>query len=435
MINPRTVAQELAYASVSTRATQLQQQQSDLDTESKALSTLEDALDDFQSAIDALDSNTAGPVVYSATSTDDSATISANSQAQPGKYTFYVDTLATAQQTTFSFSDGTIPSSGTFTITMGDSEMDIDLAQSDEDGDGTVTVSELADAINHSEDNPGVSAAIVNTGGATTLMLTSEETGEASAFTVSVSGVDTSSEFYQQINNPKNLSTAQDALIYLGNSPDDGIPITSSDNTFDDLIPGVSITFTETSDTPVTFTVAQDSSASEDKVQTFVDAYNTLVDTLGSLTGYDSDGNPGVFAGDAGLSSLERRLNDITHASYDGYTILDYGISLDKDGHLQIDSDQFSAAMEEDPEGLNAIFVGDNSMVAQMDSLLDTYLDSTDGIIAQRQSTISDKQEKLDNQADQLTETYNSAYDRYLDEYTQTMIQISQMEESMAAFS
>ncbi|GKX55734.1 flagellar hook-associated protein 2 [Leminorella grimontii] len=435
MINPRTVAQELAYASVATRANQLQQQQNDLDTESSALSTLEDALDDFQSAIDALDSDTAGPVVYSATSTDDSATISANSQAQPGKYTFYVDTLATAQQTTFSFSDGSIPSSGTFTITMGDSEMDIDLSQSDEDGDGTVTVSELADAINHSEDNPGVSATIVNTGGATTLMLTSEETGEANAFTVSVSGVDTSSEFYQQINTPKDLSTAQDALIYLGSSPDDGIPITSSDNTFDDLIPGVSITFTEASTTPMTFTVAEDTSASQEKVQTFVDAYNTLVDTLDSLTGYDSNGNAGVFAGDAGLSSLERRLNDITHATYGDVSILDYGIALDSDGHLEIDSDQFSEAMKENPEGLTSIFVGDDSMVAQMDSLLDTYLDSSDGIIAQRQSTLSDKQEKIDDQVDQLTNTYNTTYDRYLNEYTQTLIEITSMEESMAAFS
>ncbi len=62
MINPRTIAQEIAYADVATQATNLQEKQSELDAESSGLDSLSSALSDFQSAVDALNSDTDGPV-------------------------------------------------------------------------------------------------------------------------------------------------------------------------------------------------------------------------------------------------------------------------------------------------------------------------------------------------------------------------------------
>jgi len=432
------MAKQFALMDISTRASQLQRQQTDLDTESSALSTLDSAMTSFQSAVDALNSETSGPVVNTVKANNDSATATANSEAQAGTYTFYVQQLATAQQSTFNIANGDIPNSGTFTITMGDSEMDIDLAQADGNADGSVSVSELCDAINDSEDNPGVTATLVNTGDSTTLMLTADETGQDHAFTVSTSGIDPSSTFAADMSAQKDLSAAQDSVIYLGSSAEDGVEITSGSNTYTDLIPGVSITFAETSeaDGPITFTVANDASASQEKVQTFVDAYNTLVDTLDSLTSFGSNGQAaGPFAGDAGISSLERQIQSITHATYNGVSMLDYGIALDAEGHLQIDSEQFSAAMAENPEGLNALFVGDDSMTAQLDSVMETYLDDNSGIIIQRQDAISEEQDKLTREVDQVKETYNASYERYLAEYTSTMVEIYSMQVSMAAFA
>ncbi|WP_310562840.1 flagellar cap protein FliD N-terminal domain-containing protein, partial [Klebsiella pneumoniae] len=74
MINPRTIAQEIAYADVATQATNLQEKQSELDAESSGLDSLSSALSDFQSAVDALNSDTDGPVTFAATSNNDSAT-------------------------------------------------------------------------------------------------------------------------------------------------------------------------------------------------------------------------------------------------------------------------------------------------------------------------------------------------------------------------
>ena len=91
MINPRTIAQEIAYADVATQAANLQEKQSELDAESSGLDSLSSALSDFQSAVDALNSDTDGPVTFAATSNNDSATVSANSQAQAGSYSFFVE--------------------------------------------------------------------------------------------------------------------------------------------------------------------------------------------------------------------------------------------------------------------------------------------------------------------------------------------------------
>ncbi|MDN8552473.1 flagellar filament capping protein FliD [Citrobacter werkmanii] len=431
------LAQEFAYADIATQATNLQNEQNELNAESSGLDSLSTALTNFQTAIDALNSDTDGPLTFSATSNNDANTVSANSEAQAGTYSFYVSALAQAQQTTFSMSDDQYSASGTFTLSMDDgTTMDIDLAAADEDGDSFIDANELVDAINDSDDNPGVSAALVKTDGTTTIMLTSDTTGKQSGFSVSVSGNDdlaaAESSSEQMLTNP------QDAEIHLGN--EDGPAITSSSNTFDDVIPGVTMTFSEVSDPDdpndvTTFTVAEDSSGSQAKVQTFVDAYNTLIDTIDSLTSYgDDDTAAGVFAGDAGMNSLANQMDDIAHASYGGVSIVDYGITLDDDGHLQIDSTQFSEEMEENPDGLTSIFVGEDSMVAQMDDLMESYLDSSNGIIAMRQENIDDQQSKIQDESDQLTETYNTNYERYVEEYTNTLVETYTMKVSMAAF-
>lgn len=443
MINPRTMAKAAAYADIATQSANLQQQQAELNAESSGLDSLSSALNDFQSAIDALNSDTDGPLTFSATTNNDSATVSANSEAQAGTYSFYVSQLAQAQQSTFQMTDNTIEASGTFDLTMEDgSTMEIDLSTADSDGDNMIDATGLVDAINNCDENPGVSAALVKTGDTTTIMLTSDSTGEQSAFTATAT--DSTGQSYTIVDpndtsaKATTVTTAQNAVIHLGN--ESGPEITSSTNTFDDVIPGVTMTFSEVSDPDdptdvTTFTVAEDSSASQAKVQTFVDAYNTLVDTVDSLTSNGGDNsNPGVFAGDAGLSSLTNQLDDIAHSYYDGVSIVDYGISLDSDGHLEIDSDKFNEAMEANPDGLTSIFVGDDSMVAQMDDLMDSYLNSSTGIITMREDNIEDQQSKIQNESDQLTQTYNTNYERYLEEYTNTLIETYSMKVSMAAF-
>lgn len=48
-----------------------------------------------------------------------------------------------------------------------------------------------------------------------------------------------------------------------------------------------------------------------------------------------------------------------------------------------------------------------------MDDLINTYTDSSNGIITLRQQNIDDQMSKIQDEGDQLTDTYNANYDRY----------------------
>ena len=74
------------------------------------------------------------------------------------------------------------------------------------------------------------------------------------------------------------------------------------------------------------------------------------------------------------------------------------------------------------------------SLACKDDNLMDSYLDSSNGIIAMRQENIDDQQSKIQDESDQLTETYNTNYERYVEEYTNTLVEVYTMKVSMAAF-
>ena len=51
-----------------------------------------------------------------------------------------------------------------------------------------------------------------------------------------------------------------------------------------------------------------------------------------------------------------------------------------------------------------------------------------------RQENIDDQQDKISDEGDQLTQTYNTNYERYVEEYTNTLVEVYTMKVSMAAF-
>ncbi len=84
---------------------------------------------------------------------------------------------------------------------------------------------------------------------------------------------------------------------------------------------------------------------------------------------------------------------------------------------------------------MTSIFVGDDSMVAQMDDLMDSYLDSSTGIIASREQNIEDQQSSITDEEDRLKTSYETNVDRYVKEFTNTIVEVYTMKVSMAAFA
>lgn len=425
-IDPTTLAQSLASYDIMSIQNQLKTKTATMTSQKKALDALRTALTDFRSAIKGLNSTNDGMLKNTATvNREGIATVTANSSAQKGTYNIEVDQLASAHQIGFGdLTDDSIKSAtGTMDITLGEGANAKTITV---DMDSVNSLSDLTKAINGNEDNPGVTASLIRTDGKVTLMLSSDESGEANKVSVGgTAGFDSA--------NASVISKAADAKFRMGE-----MAFTNSSNTLDKLIDGVSIELTSKTeaDKPLTITIGTDTAGTKEQLQTFITSYNTLQDTLQKLTKSGSgDGEErGAFAGDATMASLDRELNDVLRTQFGGKRMSDFGITADKDGKLEIDSKKLDAALTADPQALTGLFNGKDGLIAGMDKSLDRYLNSTTGLLKGRQEVLDRQQSDIDTKTEAMNTRYDSSYNRYLKQFTQLQQAMAQMTNTMSMF-
>lgn len=353
------------------------------------------------------------------------ANVTAGSSALKGTYNIEVDQLASAHQIGFEkMTDDAIKNaSGTMDITLGEGSaaktITVDLTDME-------SLSDLTKAINGDKDNPGVTASLIRTDGEVTLMLSSDESGSKNKISVtSPNGLDFSA--------PKEISKAADSIIKMGE-----MTFTNSSNTLDKLIDGVTIELTSVTekDKPLTISVSTDNAGTKEQLQTFIDSYNTLQDTLSKLTksGNGDDETRGAFAGDATMSSLDRELNDVMRQVFGDKHMSDFGITADREGKLQIDSKKLDAAIKADPQKLNDLFNGKEGMLTAVDKTLDRYLNSTSGLLKGRQEVLDRQQKDIDTKTEAMNARFDSSQARYLKQFTQLQKAMAQMNNTMGMF-
>jgi flagellar hook-associated protein 2 len=340
------------------------------------------ALSTFQAAMSGLSSaSTFQPVT--ATSGDPSVyTATASSIAIPGSYSIEVTQLAQSQKLassafatvndvvgtgTLTFQFGTDDGAGTFSVNSAKAaqSVTIDAAHN--------TLTGVRDAINAA--NVGVSATIINDGTGYRLSITSKDTGAANSLKITASndadGNNADNSGLSQLSydpagtlgNGKNLSqtvAAQDALLSV-----DGITnISKSSNTITDVVQGVTLNLLSPSATGVsaTLSVANDSSSAQTAVQGFVSAYNTLTQTLSSLTAYDpTTQQGGILQGDTSVNTIQTQLRSLLTSNITGLTgnyklLSDIGVSFQLDGTLAVDSTKLQTALNNSPNAIAGLF-------------------------------------------------------------------------------
>jgi flagellar hook-associated protein 2 len=106
----------------------------------------------------------------------------------------------------------------------------------------------------------------------------------------------------------RQISEGQDASLKV-----DGVTATSSDNTVDDVITGVTLNLLKTdASTTVTLNIDRDVDAIMEKITSFVDAYNEVFAYIYQQQSYDEEeeGAGGVLFGDGTLSSVKSDLSN-----------------------------------------------------------------------------------------------------------------------------
>lgn len=444
--DPIPTATGLATTSVAKSRALLNSQSATNKATNAALTTLGSALSAFQSSLSSLTSGTKTISATSATFSNTAvATATANSKAAAGTYAFYVEQLATAGQTSYDIPDASVPNTGVMNITLQDnSTFQVSLANADTDGNG-LSAKEIAAAINASaSNNSQVTASTVTVNGATKLVLTSTKTG-FNAGVKEMAFQDDDLNIAPDVKTQTVLTAAADAKVWLGGKT--GTLIQQATNTFN-VIDDVSFTINQAqapSDNPLTLKVAPDNSATAANVQSFVTAYNTL---LGVFKSVASVGDPatGVAAGalssDSAIQALRNKIDSTLRAATGNNSLVSFGVTGNRDGTLSLDTARLTRSVAANPEAIDKLFgrassIGSNEsgVLGALNKVVDAWTNSTNGTLNARKDASTRQAASITARLATLDIQYDSAYKRYLTQFTTLQQLQSSMNNTSALFT
>ena len=366
------IVSDLIAAEKAPATKRLDTKEATLQAKLSAFGTFQGAVSEFRSALGNI--NTAAKFQSMTATVSNTAlfTASATSIAQTGSYDIEVTQLAQAQKLVTSdtqrFSAVTdVVGTGTLSFQVGSN-----AAQTVTIDSSNQTLEGVRDAINKA--NVGARASIINDGQGFRLAISASNSGTANSLKITVAGDSIGSNTDQTglsrlaydpaaaVDSGKNMTqtlTAQDAMLKV-----DGLDVTSASNSVVGVVPGVTLSLkSKQVGTISTLTVAQDTAATLKSVDSFVAAYNTLMETSKSLTAFDAKDatKNGILLGDSVVRSITNQVRGILTSSVTGATgaarsLADVGISLQKDGSLTFNSSKLQTALSADSQAVAALF-------------------------------------------------------------------------------
>ena len=275
-----------------------------------------------------------------------------------------------------------ISSDQSLTLSVGDKSVDIKVGAS----------TTLEDIINQINDGAGdaIKASIVNTGGENgyKMILQSKESGEKNQIKFSVKGDQAAANGAKEVleklgfnatatenadktgfdfsfnftgSEAKQLQKAQDAKFNFN-----GIDITRSSNSVDDLIVGVTFNLNNVDEKNSTtgalkesvITIGKDTDAVVKSLKSMVTAYNDLISNISTATSYDREnGVAGTLNGMSEITGIKRKLQNLFESSNsDGKSLQSFGFSFTEKGVLSVDESKLKDTISKDYEGFKSFF-------------------------------------------------------------------------------
>jgi len=369
--------------------TRMETDKSYLTNRLKAFSDFESKLKAFQSKLEDLDTTKEVFSFAAKTSSEEFFSISDTSSAVPGSFQVEVENLAQQQKdVSQGYASKSDASFGTGTITING----VDIAY---DGDSLSTLMDKINAANSGDTATGVSASIINDG--------------VTGYRMVLTGDDSSQTFTASVNETvagtyaaptfSNTQTAQQASILV-----DGIQIKSNTNTFEDAIPGVTLTLNKPNDVGVktAVDVSVDKDGIKSKVEDFVDAYNDVVKFIADQS--DAD-----WGRDPGFSTTKRRLQSLLVTNVGGtgslQNLAQLGITTERDGTLTLNSSKLTDAIDNDLDGLGKLFAGEtgnDGIIEKFKTYIDGVVDSDNGLYASKKTTTDSSIRRLDRNIENM---------------------------------
>ncbi|HIH2750805.1 flagellar filament capping protein FliD [Burkholderia aenigmatica] len=430
-----TLVKTLVNAKTAGRAAALAASQTTGTTHISAFGALSSALGALEAGLTSL-TNGGLQSTFTAVASGKGLSATTSAGAVAGIYTVGVTQVATSQALASSGVDGSKAlGTGTLTLSLGSQSFKVDVNRSNN------TLPGIAAAINAAQNNPGISATVINGTDGAHLVLASTKTGSANAISVAVGNVaddkglsslgvtstaDTSggASTIQSANSAaawRQSTVAQDAKFTLN-----GIASTSASNAVSGVLNGITLNLAaaavSATDTQ-TLTVSPDTKSQATTITNFVNLYNTAVKTMGTLSSFTAGASSqGVLLGDSTLNTIRNSLasvvaRGVANGSGHGHTnLMSIGISLEKDGTLKLDSAKLDVALTANPSGVAHLFNPKNGIGTRMAEQIAPFtkkgglIDVRTNALGADLKRVTQQQSDLADYASQLTKQYQAQF-------------------------
>jgi len=394
----------------------MQQQVSTLSTQATALGNISTQLTALQGSVFTLDDFQGALAAKLASSSDSTvATATADSSAATGSHTLTVSNLATTSSAySNTLADGnTAFATGSFQIQVGGGTATTITVDGTND-----TLTGLANTING--DTLGVTASVVTDANGARLDLVSNTSGAPGDITLS--------------NNTTGLTltkavTGQNAAFTL-----DGVSLASTSNAATGILQGVTIDLQGASGSPVTISVSPDTTQATGAIQSFVSAYNAVIQSLNTQFAYDPNTqSTGPLGSDGTIMQLQQQLLGDAAFAISGNAgdtnLASIGVNMNEDGTLTVDSSALNASMASNYNAVLNLFqqVTPAGFGQNFDNDLLTLTDPTQGPLAVDQQGITQTTAGLNQQIADFQTQLDAQQQELLQQYSQVAVTLQEM--------
>jgi len=273
--------------------------------------------------------------------------------ATVGSYSFQVNQLATAQSLAsgrFADADAAL-GTGTLTVQVGAAPaVAIEINQENNSLRG------VRDAINAAD--AGVQASIVNDGEGMRLVLSAAQTGAGQAISITATGAGRGDLALLTNGNLTETVAGRNAEFVVN-----GLNVTSPNNNLTDTLEGLNLQLKSRTEpgAPVTVVVERDRDAVREAFGEFVEAYNSVIETVRARTRFNPEtGEGAALVGDSTLRSIQSRLaaglqRSGTEPDATFTNLVNLGVNSDRNGKLTLDEAALDRAMDRDFQGVFAL--------------------------------------------------------------------------------
>ncbi len=308
---------------------------------------------------------------------------------------------------------------------------DVSFTLTNESGTTTISVAAdttftgLAALINDDEDNPGITAAVIDDGTDTDpyrLVLTADATGEDSR--ISISGLALTEVQGKD-------SASLNAEIWIN-----GIIYERQTNTgINDIIQGVTLNFGE--EGTATVNVTADTDFIKTEVTGLVESLNDLIQEITANSAYDEDtGEWGILAASTSVRGLTDKLllltGSVVNTGGSITSIYDLGMEVNRDGTITLDEDVLTQAISSYTDDVIDLFLGDDDadVTGLGDILNDALRDMTrlSGLINSEKNAAQDDIDRMEDDIEDATERLDMRYESLTRRFIELDIYMSQMQ-------